>query len=109
MNKYITLLFLAPFFASAQCGHQFITDDQTWAYDAEIRYLAFNGALDTAYYFEDTDFLLLPICETSRNYVATFMDDGHLVDMYITIHDSTGTPTITHTGMGKVRLVEHDY
>lgn len=109
MNKYITLLFLAPFFASAQCGHQFITQDQSWSYDAEIKYFEFNGALDTVYYFQKTDFLLLPICETKRDYIATFTENGHLVDMFITMHDSTGTPQITHTGMERVRLVQHDY
>lgn len=109
MNKYITLLLLAPFFASAQCGHQFVTDNQDWAYDAEIKYFKYNGALDTVYYFQSTDYLLLPICETSTNYIATFTEDGHFVDMYITMHDSTGTPNITHTGMGRVRLVRHDY
>jgi hypothetical protein len=109
MNKYITLLFLAPFFASAQCGHQFITDDQTWSYDAEITYYYFNGAIDTVYYFENTDFVLLPICETKTNYMATFTDDGHLVDRYITMHDSTGTPNTTHVGFGRVSLVKYDY
>lgn len=109
MNKYITLLFLAPLFASAQCGHQYATTDQSWAYDAEIKYFNDNGSLHETYVIEDTDFLLLPICETRRNYIAAFMDDGHLIDMYIVMHDSVGPPTITHTGMNKVRLLEYDY
>jgi len=109
MNKYITLLFLAPFFASAQCGHQFVTEDQTWSYDAEIQYFAFNGAIDTVYYFESTDFLLLPICETKTNYIATFTHEGHLIDRYITMHDSTGEAHTTHVGMGRVNLVYYDY
>ena len=88
----------------AQCGHQFITEDQSWSYDAEVQYFNSNGALDTTYIINDTDFLLLPVCETKTDYIITFTDDGHFIDRFIVMHDDKGLPDIHHNGLGRVGL-----
>lgn len=94
----------APLTCIAQCGHQFITTDQSWSYDAEIKYFAKNGALDTIYNIEDSDFLLLPICSTKTDYIATFTDDGHFIDRFIVMHNAQGIPEIEHHGLSRVIL-----